>query len=344
LDNSINKQRRTRKLIILGWVAIACLVIAALEIISYVFLTTFASSRVAYLTFQPPVFPSRDDYEDYLAERHPVLGWPGADDEAPETPSARNVPGYTASADACITSYGDSFVYGNEVEAEEAWSNYLSARMGCRVGNYGVSAYGTGQALLRFQINEDDLGSFSGNPDKFLQHEAYLPDSTLGPVSIEFPYSVKVLRIALKDEVRNWIAKRPAWSNAIQPGDPSGSLEVTVAIASKFMRLCQDREKECFIVLFPAETEYDYFHRTQDRIIQPLLDEFDRRSIPFLDLTPPFHKVLVGAPIGTFLIGQGHFNAAGNRIVADLLYEYLTSKGYLFRQPNNTPSNGTEKK
>jgi len=82
--------------------------------------------------------------------------------------------------------------------------------------------------------------------------------------------------------------------------------------------------------LFPARNEYDYFRRSGVRAIQPLLDEFDHRSIPFLDLTHLFHSALGGASICPLLTDpdkcQGHFNAAGNRMVADFLYEHLTGE------------------
>ena len=130
MDNSIDEQRGVMAVTVLGWLAIACLVMAGLEVTSYVFLRTYASSRVSYLTYQPPALPSRDDYEDYLARRHPELGWPGVDDEASGTPRARNVPLYAASADECITAYGDSYVFGDEVRDAEACVSFPQSDTG----------------------------------------------------------------------------------------------------------------------------------------------------------------------------------------------------------------------
>lgn len=339
--------------------------------------------------YQPADLPSSDDYENYLKVRHPVLGWPSAKDEASDTPRARYVSASAASSGECITAYGDSFIFGGEVPAEDAWSNYLSERIGCRVGNYGINAYGTGQALLRFRINERDtapvtflgiypanfkrtvnqyrhfitgrnrlgfkpryyldhgilklaplptidyenLASFFERPEKFLQHETFLPGSALGPVRIRFPFSSKVLIIGLKEEVHNWIARRPDWITFVRPNHPSKALEVTVAIASQFMRLCHDREKKCFLIFFPSPNEYDYFHRSGLRAIKPLLDELDHRGIPYLDFTRSFHKALGGEPICPILTQpdkcRGHLNSTGNRMVSDLLYEYLAGGGYL---------------
>jgi hypothetical protein len=51
---------------------------------------------------------------------------------------------------ACISVYGDSFVWGVEVPLADGWVEQLARQLGCRVANYGVSGYGTDQAYIRF--------------------------------------------------------------------------------------------------------------------------------------------------------------------------------------------------
>ena len=57
---------------------------------------------------------------------------------------------------ACVSLYGDSFTWGEEVDNEHAWGNVLSKLLACRVANYGVGGYGTDQAYLRFHYNVRD--------------------------------------------------------------------------------------------------------------------------------------------------------------------------------------------
>ncbi len=52
---------------------------------------------------------------------------------------------------APISAYGDSFVYGADVENDQTFPHYLSRRFGVGVANYGVSGYGPDQALLRLE-------------------------------------------------------------------------------------------------------------------------------------------------------------------------------------------------
>jgi hypothetical protein len=54
----------------------------------------------------------------------------------------------------CVSLYGDSFTFGYEVAPAFAWGNLLTARLGCRVDNYGVAGYGTDQAYLYFQQHQ----------------------------------------------------------------------------------------------------------------------------------------------------------------------------------------------
>jgi hypothetical protein len=93
------------------------------------------------------------DYEDYITSRDPVLGWTKLKDEdrvmldgsrySPAFPDSKN-------HSPCVSLYGDSFVWADEVNDEDAWGNQLAEILGCRVANYGVRAYGTDQAYLRY--------------------------------------------------------------------------------------------------------------------------------------------------------------------------------------------------
>jgi hypothetical protein len=99
-------------------------------------------------------------YASYLSRRDAVLGWPppgafGTDGKYDEWGS-RIVPAFPDGRDACVSLYGDSYTWSEEVGPEDAWSNVLSQLLGCRVSNYGVGGYGTDQAYLRFTRNVRD--------------------------------------------------------------------------------------------------------------------------------------------------------------------------------------------
>ena len=50
-----------------------------------------------------------------------------------------------------ITTYGDSYTNSDEVENHETWQYFLESRIGYEVKNFGVSGYGTDQAVLKLE-------------------------------------------------------------------------------------------------------------------------------------------------------------------------------------------------
>jgi len=107
-----------------------------------------------------PTIPSSP--ERYLAERDPVLGWPphaSFGSKRLDVSGARVLPAFPRIGNACVSAYGDSFVFADEVDDVSAWPNQLALKLGCRVANYGVNGYGTDQAYLRFTSMRDDEAS-----------------------------------------------------------------------------------------------------------------------------------------------------------------------------------------
>ena len=98
------------------------------------------------------------DYEGYQETRDPLLGWPALNPEGGDRFKPRRLPAYPniEKTKACLSLYGDSFVYSAEAAPQRAWANLLSIMLGCGAANYGVGGYGTDQSFLRFQANEGD--------------------------------------------------------------------------------------------------------------------------------------------------------------------------------------------
>lgn len=145
-----------------SWVKIAAgglivAVVFALAEASLALLPRIAGKNLlrGILYFPPEV--TRVTYERYLAVRDPVVGWPARDGRAASAPVPRPSPAFPAPGAWCVTLYGESMTYGDDVSDAEAWGNLLAQRMGCPVGNFGVGGYGTDQALLRFIDNPADL-------------------------------------------------------------------------------------------------------------------------------------------------------------------------------------------
>ena len=115
---------------------------------------------------------SAAEISEYYANRDPVLGWPSAAGLASDRfdpAGARPDPDFPYPQAPCAAVFGDSFARSEEVGNEPAWPHRLSTALGCRVANFGVGGYGTGQAYLRFGMTNVDpaklviLGVFPEN-------------------------------------------------------------------------------------------------------------------------------------------------------------------------------------
>jgi hypothetical protein len=93
----------------------------------------------------------------YLVQRDEDLGWPSPGSFGTydlDASGSRLNSAFPLGNPTCVSLYGDSFTWAQDVTAEEAWGNQLSLLRNCRVANYGVNGYGTDQAYLRFTLNQ----------------------------------------------------------------------------------------------------------------------------------------------------------------------------------------------
>jgi hypothetical protein len=130
-------------------------VVAALSEATFYLAGRFFLVPMAALYEPQQVTPAQ--FQRYLKQRDSLLGWTtqSRKNDIDERGSRTNT-FFDATHAACVSAYGDSFTYAEEVATEHAWANVLSGMMGCRVENFGVGGYGSDQAFLRYQANTAD--------------------------------------------------------------------------------------------------------------------------------------------------------------------------------------------
>jgi hypothetical protein len=147
-------QRNTR---LLGVIIIVIMVAGFAELSSYL--------MSCYLVKYPIAFTPlhiTESYESYLSRYNPRLAWKSnvLDDNGNfrdlAAPNPTSSGYYQSNSPACVSLYGDSFTEGYGVSPKHSWGFLLSQFLHCRVAIFGVSAYGTDQAYLRFLDNHHD--------------------------------------------------------------------------------------------------------------------------------------------------------------------------------------------
>jgi hypothetical protein len=329
-------------------------------------------------------------YEEYLAKRDDLVGWPyraqfGGDYF--DAMGARRSPGFEGK-EACLSLYGDSFTQGGEVDHEYAWGHVLSQQLGCRVANFGQGGYGTDQAYLRFKQNgrdearvvalghlpenilrnvtrcrdlytytmhyalkprfvldgdgrlelipiprlsEDEYLRFLGvkSPQLILDHEYFHPGGPGGVTRLQPPFTYAVLRNLGHFRMRAALMRRPPHVEFYAPDHLAGGLPLTAEILRSFARDAERDGRHPVVILFASKLDLMLHRRTGEWGYQPLLDLLDRVSLPYLHLGPPLEAYLADRELGEFFKPMGHYTEEGNRVVADIVHQYLRQRGLL---------------
>ncbi len=139
---------------IIGSLIIVILVVGFAEFMAYVKTSQMMKYDIGFIHLD--ITESYDQYTDRHDRR---LGWVTPPDRV-DAEGSRPITAFPdcKHARTCVSLYGDSFIEGAGVDPEHAWSNVLSKLLNCRVANFGVSGYGTDQALVRFNFNSSDQG------------------------------------------------------------------------------------------------------------------------------------------------------------------------------------------
>lgn len=138
--------------------------IFTLVVVAGVLIALEALCFATYLAIRAKYFDVPPDRETFVSQVRAQYEAPNFDESTGWIPpkDSINADGSRISPDSsvvgvpCLSMYGDSFVFGSEVSDEHSWGNQIAKRLRCRVSNYGVPAYGTDQAYLRFRHNDLD--------------------------------------------------------------------------------------------------------------------------------------------------------------------------------------------
>lgn len=174
----------------------------------------------------------------------------------------------------------------------------------------------------------EELPLFFKNPQSFLPHETFLPDSVYGQERLVFPYFFTLIRVVSKERTVKRIQGLPSWLDFLRPGHSTRSFELTLAITSRFMTGCRQRRKACFVVIFPTRSSYRWFRKTGKLATGALADRLIASGIPALDLTQPIAEKLGERNYRQILGGGSHFNAEGYRFVAEIVHTYLVERQF----------------
>lgn len=175
----------------------------------------------------------------------------------------------------------------------------------------------------------DQFAASFQKPGDFYRHETFRVGSPDGPIQLSFPYILTFAKYFSSERVRHLLFGRPGWLGFLAESHPSRSLQITTKIIQKFQDEARRRNKKMLALTFPTPSSINYLKRSGENVLDPLLKKLEYNGIDFLDLHKPLLKKLGGESfcsiLGNTTACNGHFNAAGNRMVADAVHARIGS-------------------
>ena len=250
-----------------------------------------------------------------------------------------------------IVAIGDSYTYGNEVEAHENFAALLDAQSGVQVLNMGVPGYGVGQAFLKwrehgrqyrpdvvvFGIYVDDYERASVTFSSAAKPRLVLRNGEIAVEGQPVPTPAEALtriaaeldeRVRVVDAVRNILLKARTGAEARETYFTEMDAVVRAMLQSLLASL--NDAQRLLVVHIPRAEAFVKPDPFRTEMSARLTSIYTQLGIDHIDLGEEFLRgrsardafmdLYVHRPSGSV----GHLSPAGHQVVADLVASRLT--------------------
>lgn len=176
-------------------------------------------------------------------------------------------------------------------------------------------------------LSKEDYLQLPQDPGRFFPYDFFVPGGPAGSQFSRFPHLWHFLRAAPPYLRKVFYGIHP-YMEMYRPGHPSRALEVTVAIMAAFSQTARERGQEPLVLILPNIADVFRQLRHREWVYQPILSLLQEKQVAYLDAGPDIMAYLNGADPKTIYDPriQHHFNAAGNRLLAQVVYRYLKAR------------------
>lgn len=101
---------------------------------------------------------------------------------------------------------------------------------------------------------------------------------------------------------------------------------VTTALLKKFYEDVKVVNEIPIILIFPGKDDLYEFQKTKVKYWQPLIEFLNDNKLEYIDFMDSFEKYALENYIAVDRLFSGHYSAFGNKVVADILKDYISRK------------------
>lgn len=212
-------------------------------------------------------------------------------------------------------------------------------------GRFLLDSAGQLKWLPRPRLDREGFIAMNRNPAQTLPHSYFLPDTPDGPVTLHFPYTMTLARVALMTRLHNILVRRAAWSSLYSADHPSGALPLIAAICQAFADLAKARGQRPLIVMLPLAHSFREKANYGEFEYAPLVAALQAKGIEVFDPGQAMIDDLAGRSACEFYTNAhsgfalltspvpcgGHYSAAGNTTMARLVAAELRRRNFVGR-------------
>lgn len=251
---------------------------------------------------------------------------------------------------------GDSFSFGDHVRDEETFAHFLESRElpGWQVMNFAVNGYGTDQALLVHELHGRELradvmvmgfyvGDYERNTQTFklFAKPRFEPSAeglrltghpVVTPEALYAEYASGRRQVGQVGAPYLWLSVRKALRRLHErwPSESDPQWAVLSALMARFREYARALGAEPVWLVLPYHDVVEEGSPPHDAIEALCAREARAIDLPLLSVAPAFREHAARHPEVRLYrpreIG-GHFSAAGHALVAELLADFLRTRG-----------------
>lgn len=175
------------------------------------------------------------------------------------------------------------------------------------------------------KLSYDNFVRVVDSPEKYLEYEYFIPGNSEGIVKQKFPFTFTLIKVLIKNKsFRNRILLGiPMFESFYNVEHPSNGLMVTFLIMKQFCIEAECQNKVPIILIIPTKTDLAFYSKNKKFVYGNLTKMLKDNKMRFIDVGPELIARLNGKNPNKLYLKGGHFNANGNKLLAEIIYNYL---------------------